>query len=90
MQVHTLFIAITVALMGLLCISCSNEMVSTHLGKTVCLGFGIFWFTRLVIQFFGYSSQHWKGKHFETIVHIIFALLWIYSSFIFFYIFYSN
>jgi hypothetical protein len=90
MQVHTLFIALIVALMGLLCIFCKEEMVRTHLGKMVCFGFGIFWFIRLIIQFFGYSSSHWKGKYFETIVHFVFALFWLYCTIIFFYISYPN
>jgi len=83
MYVHTLFIALTVLLMGLLCVCSSNELANSHLGKHICLGFGIFWAVRLFIQFFGYSSILWKGKTFETIVHIIFVCLWAYLSFIF-------
>ncbi len=83
MYIHTLFIALTVFLMGLLCIFSSDELAKTHLGKHICLGFGIFWAIRLFIQFFGYSSILWKGKTFETIVHIIFTCLWAYLSFIF-------
>jgi hypothetical protein len=39
---------------------------------------------RLFIQFFGYSSKLWKGKIFETLIHIIFSLFWIYLSIVFF------
>lgn len=83
MYVHTLFIALTVFLMGLLCIFSSDELSKTHLGKHICLGFGIFWATRLLIQFFGYSSILWKGKTFETTIHILFVCMWAYLSFIF-------
>lgn len=83
MIVHTFFVAVVVFLMGLLCFTNSAELVSTNLGKTVSLGFAIFWTIRLVIQFFGYSSKLWDGKLFETIVHIIFSLLWLYLSIIF-------
>ena len=83
MKVHTFFIALVVFLIGLLCLTSSNELINTELGKKVSLGFGIFWSFRLLIQFFGYSSKLWKGKKIETIVHIVFSLLWIYLSYVF-------
>ena len=81
--VHTFFIALAIFLMGLLCLTSATELIETKLGKKISLGFGIFWVTRLFIQFFGYSSKLWKGKAFETSVHILFTLLWVYLSFIF-------
>ena len=81
--VHTFFIALTIFLMGLLCLTSSGELIETNFGKKICLGLGIFWVIRLFIQFFGYSSKLWKGKTFETSVHILFILLWTYISFIF-------
>jgi hypothetical protein len=87
MQVHTFFIALVVLLMGLLCISSSHELVTTTLGKRICLGFGIFWGTRFIIQFFGYSSILWKGKKFETVIHILFSALWTYTTAVFLLVF---
>ena len=84
MTVHTFFIALTVFLMGLLCLTSSSELIETNLGKKISLGLGIFWTFRLFIQFFGYSSDLWKGKRFQTIMHIIFSLIWAYLSIIFF------
>jgi len=81
--VHTFFIALTIFLMGLLCLTSSGDLVETNLGKKISLGLGIFWIIRLIIQFFGYSSKLWKGKAFETTVHILFVFLWTYLSFIF-------
>ncbi len=83
MIVHTIFIALTVFLMGLLCITSSNELIKTDFGKKISLGFGIFWTLRLIIQFFGYSSKLWKGKKFETVIHIMFSLIWLYLSLVF-------
>jgi len=83
MKVHTFFIALVVFLIGLLCLTSSNELIHTVLGKRVSLGFGIFWSFRLLIQFFGYSSKLWKGKKMETIVHIVFSILWAYLSYVF-------
>jgi hypothetical protein len=81
--VHTFFIALTIFLMGLLCLTSSGELVETSLGKRICLGLAVFWVIRLFIQFFGYSSKLWKGKTFETSVHILFTFLWTYLSTIF-------
>jgi len=85
MTIHTFFIALTVFLMGLLCFTSAEDLIYTDLGKRVSLGFGIFWIIRLLIQFFGYSPKLWKGKTFETIVHIVFSFFWFYLSFIFLY-----
>ena len=83
MMVHTFFIALTVILMGLLCLTSASELLQTSLGKKVSLGFGIFWGCRLLIQLFGYSSQLWRGKKFETLVHIVFTCTWTYLSVVF-------
>jgi len=82
-NVHTFFIALTIFLMGFLCLTSTKDLVETNLGKKIAFGFGIFWTSRLLIQFFGYSSKLWKGKVFETTVHILFTLLWTYLSFTF-------
>ncbi len=89
MYVHTFFIALVVLLMGLLCLTSSQEIVTTPLGKKIALGLGIFWICRLFIQFFGYSSELWRGKTFETIIHILFSLLWTYLSIVFLWIYLS-
>lgn len=83
MYVHTFFIALVVFLMGVLCLTSSTELIEKILGKRICFGLGLFWTIRLIIQFFGYSSELWKGKTFETSVHILFICLWTYLSFIF-------
>ncbi len=84
MGIHTLFIAITVFLMGLLCVTSASDLVKTELGRRICFGLGLFWVLRLIIQFFGYSSKLWKGSTWKTTVHIVFTLLWIYLSTVFF------
>ena len=83
-QVHLFFIALIILLMGLLCISSSKEILETSLGRTLSFGLFILWSTRLAFQFFVYSSTLWKGKTFETFVHILFAITWTYFSIVFF------
>jgi len=84
MYVHAFFIGFVVFLVGLICLTSSADLMSTTLGKRVSLALGLFWIVRLYIQFFGYSSKLWRGKFFETAVHIFFSILWIYLSTVFF------
>ncbi len=90
MYVHTFFIAVTVLLTGILCLTSAQEIIETNLGRKIALGFGIFWLFRLIVQFFGYSSELWKGKFFETTVHILFSILWTYFTVIFLLIYFTN
>ena len=83
MYVHTFFIAFTVFLMGVLCLTSAPELVDTTLGRKLALGCGLFWLARLLIQFFGYSTVLWRGKRFETSIHVAFSVLWTYLSTIF-------
>ncbi len=78
-----LFISLFVFLTGLLCLTSSTDLVETKLGKTISFGLGCFWSIRLIIQFFGYSSKLWKGKTFETVIHVLFTGFWIYLSTVF-------
>ncbi|MGY8909704.1 MAG: hypothetical protein ACKVIG_07580 [Flavobacteriales bacterium] len=89
MTTHTFFIALTVFLMGLLCVTSSTELIETTLGKKISLGLGIFWLIRLFFQMFVYSSLLWKGKKFETTMHILFTLFWIYMSSLFLLIYFK-
>jgi hypothetical protein len=83
MYVHSFFIGFAILLVGLLCLTSSGELVNTALGKRICLGLGIFWAARLCVQLFVYSPKLWKGKSFETTIHILFSLLWTYLSVVF-------
>jgi hypothetical protein len=77
LHVHTFFIALAVGLMGLLCLSSADALLATSLGRRLCAGLFVFWLCRLLVQFFGYSSTLWRGKAFETAVHVVFSLLWL-------------
>jgi hypothetical protein len=83
MYVHTFFVAFVVLLMGVLCLTSASELLGTSLGRRVALGCGIFWLARLLIQFFGYSPELWRGKRFETCVHVVFIAFWSYLSGVF-------
>lgn len=81
--VHTFFVALVVFLMGLLCLTSARDLLDTALGKKITAGFCVFWCLRLLVQWFGYSPQLWRGKVFETAVHILFSAIWIYLTLLF-------
>jgi hypothetical protein len=83
MYVHAFFIAFTVFLMGILCLTSAHDLLTTNFGRRICLALAIFWMARLCVQFVGYSSKTWKGKQFETAMHILFSIFWTYLSVIF-------
>ena len=86
MYVHTFFIALVVLLMGVLCFTSAAELIVSKLGNKILIGFVFFWFCRLLIQIFGYSSKLWKGKKLETSIHILFLFLWTYLSVLYLYL----
>ncbi|WCL48868.1 hypothetical protein [Leptospira sp. GIMC2001] len=87
MYVHTAFIGIVIFAMGILCIFFQSELIYSEFGNQISLGLGIFWFIRLLVQFFGYSKDLWYGKLFETSIHILFSILWLYISLSFIWIY---
>lgn len=82
--VHGVFIALTIVLMGTICLTSAHELVSTVLGRRLAFGLGVFWTVRLAAQFFGYSAALWRGKPFETTVHVLFTCMWSYFAAVFF------
>jgi len=77
--VHAFFIALIVVLFGALALFYTDTLIEkTALARVVLGGILIFWICRLWIQFFGYDTSLWKGDRFNTVVHVLFSLLWTY------------
>lgn len=83
LYVHTFFIAFIVLLMGLLCLSYSHELLHDPFGRVITLGLFGFWLMRLIFQFFVYSPKVWRGKRFETVMHVVFSVMWLYFTGVF-------
>jgi hypothetical protein len=83
LHIHTFFIGLTVFLMGLLCVTSATDLIHSPLGRRIALGLGLFWGLRLLLQFVGYSSDLWRGKPFETAMHVLFSLLWAFLTALF-------
>tara|TARA_B100000809_G_scaffold37565_1_gene32868 strand:+ start:1560 stop:1976 length:417 start_codon:yes stop_codon:yes gene_type:complete len=75
-HVHSCFITITLVIFGVVTIRFAGELAAgtNDLGRWLVCGIGLFWLIRWVMQFFFYSSSHWKGKRAETAVHIVLIL----------------
>ncbi len=83
--VHTFFIGLILFLMGMMCLLDAGALMNTPLGRHLCLGLSFFWMVRLYFQFFVYSPALWRGKRFETVVHIVFSMFWGYMGLLFFF-----
>lgn len=83
MKVHMFFIALLVLLIGVLCLTSADQLIQTSLGRKISFGLGVFWATRLFFQLFIYSPKLWKGKTLETVIHVLFTILWVYISVVF-------
>ena len=84
-HVHAWFITITLVIFGVVTIRFAGELAAgtNDLGRWLVCGIGLFWLIRWVIQFFFYSSSHWKGKCAETAVHIVDPDLWVFHRSVF-------
>jgi hypothetical protein len=90
MYVHTFFLAFVLLLTGLLLLLATRDILGTKLGSQLAFGLFLFWGMRLGFQFFVYSPKLWRGKRFETAVHVLFACLWTYFTAVFFLVFYHT
>jgi hypothetical protein len=82
--VHTFFICLMLVMMGSLCLFFPRYLLDrTPLARLILIGLTIFWGTRLAFQWFVYDSSLWRGHRTNTIVHIVFSLLWSYYTLVF-------
>ena len=55
----------------------------TRLARAVLAGLTGFWVLRMLMQWFFYSSEIWRGDRFKTIMHGVFSVAWVYVSAVF-------
>ena len=80
-QVHAIFIAMILLMMGLLLVLMPGALLQPEaLARAVLAGLTVFWAARLLMQLFFYDAVLWRGKPFETTMHIAFSGLWIFLS----------
>lgn len=77
-KMHVLFIALLLVFVGVIQVLYPSELVHSKLGRALSCGWLIFWGTRLVVQFIGYSPKIWLHNRFKTVMHVIFSCFWLY------------
>jgi hypothetical protein len=79
--VHTFFICLVLVLIGALSLLAPDALLEpTRLSRLVLGGFATFWGLRLLCQFFVYDAALWRGHAFNSLVHVLFSLLWLYLT----------
>ena len=79
--VHTFFLCLVLVLIGALSAFATSTLAApSRLGTLVLGGIFLFWFLRLLFQWFVYDASLWRGKRFNTVVHILFTVLWSYLT----------
>ena len=76
-----IFIALLLGMFGTLSLLFAPLLTAPGpLAKLVLAGLALFWLVRLLAQWFIYDHALWRGKRFETSVHIVFTLVWVYFT----------
>jgi hypothetical protein len=83
-QAHSVFLVLTLALFAALLFSCADALLQpTRLSLAVLGGLTIFWTLRMLMQWFFYSPEIWRGDRFNTVMHGVFSVTWVYVSAVF-------
>jgi hypothetical protein len=80
-EVHSIFIVLTLALVSALLLTSGDTLLQrTRLSRAVLIGLTVFWALRMLMQWFYYSPDVWRGDRFNTVVHYVFSGAWVYVT----------
>jgi hypothetical protein len=80
-QVHTGFIILILAMFAVLLLTSADALLEpTRLSRLILGGLTIFWGLRMLTQWFYYSPAIWRGDRFNTAMHRIFSVAWVYVT----------
>lgn len=80
-QAHTFFVVLLLALFSALFLTCAQALLEpTRLSRAVLIGLTIFWGLRMLMQWFFYSAEVWRGNRFHTVAHGVFSITWMYVT----------
>ena len=80
-EVHTVFIVLILAMFAVLLITSADALLEpTRLSRLVLGGLTIFWGLRMLTQWFYYSPAIWRGNRFNTVMHGVFSVAWVYVT----------
>jgi hypothetical protein len=82
--VHVFFIALALLMQGVGCIFFAPALCEkSTLAAAVSAGMCVYWLIRLIFQLFVFDKALWRGKQFETAMHVIFTVNWLYYVVVF-------
>ena len=77
-RVHTFFICFVLVIMGLPAVVVPRiYLIPTEAGAWITWLYALFWAVRLYVQWFVYPAVLWRGKPFETAMHVLFTIIWV-------------
>jgi len=83
-QAHSVFLILTLALSSALLLTSADALVEpSRLARAILLGLTIFWAVRMLMQWFFYSPDIWRGNRFFTAMHLVFSVAWVYMTAVF-------
>ena len=83
-EVHSIFLILILALFAALLLTSADALVErTRLARAIVIGLTVFWGLRMLIQWFYYSPEIWRGSRFNTVMHYTFSIAWIYVTAVF-------
>jgi hypothetical protein len=83
-QAHSVFLVLILALSSAFLLTSADALLEpSRLSRAILLGLTIFWGLRMVMQWFFYSPDIWRGRRFFTVMHVVFSITWIYMTAVF-------
>ena len=83
-QAHSVFLILMLGMFAALLLVLGRDLLEpTRLARAVLGGLTIFWTLRMLMQWFFYSPEVWRGNRFHTVMHVVFSATWVYVSAVF-------
>ena len=83
-QAHSVFLVLTLGLFSALLLTCGTALLEpTRLSRAVLFGLTVFWGLRMLMQWYFYSPLIWRGHRFNTVMHYVFSVVWVYVTTVF-------
>jgi hypothetical protein len=83
-QAHNVFLILTLALFSALLLTSGAALLEpTRLSRAVLTGLTVFWGLRMLMQWYFYSPLIWRGHRFNTVMHYVFSVTWVYVTTVF-------
>lgn len=76
-HVHTFFVCVMLAVMGARALFAPQIFIEhTTAAAWLSWTYALVWALRLYVQWFVFPQALWRGKRFETAIHVLFTVIW--------------